>query len=87
MSGEKELLTYDEAVALLPDGEQIHTFLDGGLALIGADWDREAVLSLLRDTDCREVPGPAARSAGHGLVAWRDGEPVYIATKREQVHS
>jgi hypothetical protein len=84
---EKELLTYDEAVALLPDGKRIHAFLDGGMALIGADWDRADILALLRDTDCREVPGPAAQSMGHGLVAWRESGPVYIATKREQVTS
>ena len=77
-----EYLTYDEAVALLPDGEQIHTFLDGGLALIGADWDRQQVLDLLAATSQREVTGPGAQSMGHGLAAYRDGEPVFIETRK-----
>jgi len=72
------LLTYDEAVALLPDGRRIHTFLDSGFALIGADWDRAEVLALLRTTDRREVTGPAAQGMGHGLAAFRDGKPVFI---------
>jgi hypothetical protein len=77
------LLDFDEAVALLPDGERIHTFLDGGVTLIGARWDREDVLALLRETDRREVTGPAAQSYGHGLAAYRHGEPVFIETRRE----
>lgn len=80
---EIELLTYDEAVALLPGGDRVHAFLDGGLAVIGADWDRGDVLELLRTSDRREVTGPAAQSMGHGLAAFRaDGVPVFIETRR-----
>jgi hypothetical protein len=75
------LLSYDEAVALLPDDEQIHTFVDGGLALIGADWDREDILKLLRETERREVTGPAAQAMGHGMAAYREAGPVFIETK------
>jgi len=72
------LLTYDEAVALLPDGDRIHTFLNPAGILVGADWSRDGVLDLLRDTDRREVSGPAAQSFGHGLAAWSEGRPVFI---------
>ncbi len=75
-------LSYDEAAALLPEGERIHTFLDGGLALIGADWDREDILALLRETSRREVTGPAAQSMDHGMAAFRDGKPVFIETRK-----
>jgi hypothetical protein len=75
------LLTYGEAVALLPDGERIHTFLDAGV-LVGADWGRAKILRLLAATDRREVTGPAAQAAGHGLAAYReDGVPVFIRTR------
>lgn len=77
-----ELLDYEQAVALLPDGDSIHTFLDGGFAVIGADWDRDKILALLRDTGRREVTGSVAQSMGHGLAAFRaDGVPVFIATR------
>lgn len=75
------LLSYDEAVALLPDGDRIHTFLDGGMALIGADWDRAQVPALLESTDRREVTGPSAQAMKHGLAAFRDGEPVFIEAR------
>jgi hypothetical protein len=85
MSGtgdEAILLSYDEAAALLPDGDRIHTFLDGGIGLIGADWDRADILDLLAMSERREVTGPAAQSFGHGLAAFReDGVPVFIATR------
>jgi len=77
-----QLLSYDEAVALLPDGDTIHTFLDSPVALVGADWDRGEVLALLERTDRREVTGPAAQSMGHGLAAFRGGRPVFIETRR-----
>lgn len=79
-----QLLSYDEAVALLPDGDTIHTFLDGGVSLIGADWDRSAILALLRDAHPEiEVTGPAAQSMGHGMAAYRaDGTPVFIETRK-----
>jgi hypothetical protein len=83
-SSEIVLLTYDDAVALLPDGDEIRTFLDGGLALIGADWPRADVLALLESTERREVTGPAAQAMGHGLAAFRDGDPVFIETRREE---
>jgi hypothetical protein len=79
--GEIILLSYEEAAALLPDGETVHTILDSPVALIGADWDREKVLRLLRETGRREVTGPAAQSVGHGMAAFRGGRPVFIETK------
>jgi hypothetical protein len=78
------LLSYDEAVAMLPDGEQVHTILDAGITTVGADWDRVRVLTLLRDSPVREVTGPAAQSMGHGLAAYLDGIPVFIETRKQE---
>ena len=82
-AGDIQLLSYDEAVALLPDGDSVHTFLDGGFVLIGADWDRTDILTLLETTSRREVTGDAAQGMGHGLAAYRaDGTPVFIETRK-----
>lgn len=79
---EPVLLSYEEAVALLPDGDRIHAFLDSGVALVGADWDRADILRLLETSSRREVTGPAAQGFGHGLAAFRDdGVPVFIKTR------
>ena len=41
-------LNYDEAVSLLPDGDDIHTFKNAPFGLIGADWSREDILNKLK---------------------------------------
>ena len=81
---EPQPLSYDEAVALLPDGDTVHTFLSSSVALIGADWSRADILALLREAGHEiEVTGPAAQSMGHGLAAYRaDGTPVFIETRK-----
>lgn len=84
MNDDIVLLTYDEAVALLPEGGTVHTLLDTGTGcLVGADWSREQVLDLLR-AGRREVTGPAAQAMDHGLAAFRDGAPVFIETARTE---
>lgn len=81
-------LSYDEAVALLPDGDDIHTFINPGGMLIGADWRRQQVLDILK-TGSPELSGQMATDMGHGIVAWREvdeekdwvKDPVFISTK------
>ena len=64
----KKYLTYDEAVSLLPDGEQIHTFVNPITdLLIGADWSRKEILDALRKSTIQRT-GPEARKMGHGIV-------------------
>ena len=83
---EPVLLTYDEAVALLPDGNEIHTVMQAGPTLIGADWDRKDVLTLLRESPRRDVTDPAAQKSGHVLAAYdQDGRIVFIETKDQVV--
>lgn len=66
---EKRYITPDEAISLLPDGEDVHTFVDNGW-LIGADWSREDIIDKINSADVREITGPAARGMGHGLVVY-----------------
>lgn len=73
-------LTFDEAVAMLPDGDSIHTFMGGGMVLIGADWDRKDILELLQ-IGKPELSGENACNLGHGMVAWLRGRPLFIETK------
>jgi hypothetical protein len=80
---EVRLLTYDEAVSLLPDSDEIHVILDGDVALIGAVWDRAGILNLLATAGRREVTGPQAQAQRHGLAAWLGNVPVFIETKPE----
>lgn len=76
-------LTFDEAVAMLPDGDTIHTFLSGGMALIGADWKREDILELLK-IGKPELSGENATNLGHGIVAWLRSQPLFIETRKAE---
>lgn len=80
---ERVPLAYDEAVAMLPDGDYVHTFLGGGMALIGADWKREDILTLLQ-AGKPELSGSNATALGHGIVAWSRNQPIFIETRKEE---
>lgn len=76
------ILTYAEAVELLPDTDRIHMLTDGGFALISGTWPRTAVLALLGNAEQRNTTCPPD-GGGHGLVAYLPltGTPVYIETR------
>lgn len=67
---ERRYLTADEAVSLLPGGDEIHTQIQNGMMFIGADWSREDVITKIENSDVREITGPHARAIGHGLVLY-----------------
>jgi hypothetical protein len=75
----REPLTLDEAVALLPDGDDIHTLRGGGGMMLGADWSRREVIAAMAECGV-EKAGPMATAMGHGLVL-HDPKPLFIATK------
>lgn len=87
---ERVKLTYDQAVAMLPDGDMIHTFMNpnGGM-LIGADHSRESILNTLK-TGRPELAGEAAKSMGHGIVVFLKVvgndlyDPLFIQTKEDE---
>lgn len=66
----RRILTVEEAISLLPDGESVHTFINGGFGLMGADWNREEIIDRIRGAERREITGPMARGMGHGLVLY-----------------
>lgn len=85
----KIYLTTEEAIALLPKGDTIHTFYSTGICLVGGDWDRADILQKLTEVDKIEIAGKQARSMGHGLAAYNDGENltdvVFIETDKAKL--
>lgn len=87
----KKILTYDEAVSLLPNEENIHTFVNEPFGLIGADWSRDEILKLLENHETViELTGETARGMGHGMCAYRKGAKyqsniVFIKTDEEKL--
>lgn len=78
---ERFFITYDEAVAMLPAGDRIHTFRPGGtFAIIGCAYDRADVLYILRRGK-PEIGGKMCTQMNHGLVVGDDLGPLFIETK------
>ncbi len=84
MNDEREFISLERAVSMLPDGEDVHTFRQGGPALIGADWDRNALIKhLSKHADKIELSGEMATSMKHGIAVIDEHGPLFIATRQE----
>jgi hypothetical protein len=75
---DRKPLSREEAIALLPDGDDIHTFMAAGFALIGADWSREEVIEAI-DKHGAELSGPVATGMNHGINL--TGTNIFVGTK------
>lgn len=83
-------LTKEEAIGLLPDGEFVHVFINGGFGLVGADWTREAILDEIDRAARTELTGPMARWMGHGIVLYPpnakyQSDLLFLETDREKL--
>lgn len=86
MEQERKYLTPEQAIACLNEGDQIHTFLNPGNILLGADWSREEVIETLQNhPDKIEIGGDQCRAMKHGLVVWRGDEPVFIEADEDKL--
>ena len=87
----KKIITSEEAIELLPEGDEIHTFYNMGMIIIGADWEREDVIEKLEAVDVIELTGECARSMNHGICAYNHGclqaEILFIETDMAKLNS
>lgn len=74
-------LTYAQALAMLPPGKEIHTFLNPAGILLGANWTRWQVRRALRLYP-KSLAGDQATAMGHGLVIHEKGRYVFVATRK-----
>jgi len=76
---ERVKLSPEELDAMMPPGEYVHTIMQGGPVLIGADWKRSEIIEAARRG--AELSGEAATAMKHGAVVWdNDGDPVFVET-------
>lgn len=73
-------VTLEQATAMLPDGEYIHTFMRAPGMLLGADMSREKILKYFAENGV-ELSGPLMTAMKHGLVYLDDGKPIFVATR------
>ena len=79
-------LPYDvsltDAIARLGPGQDVHTFIQAGPVLVGADWSGEDVIAAMRQYGVQNAGEQACRM-GHTLVIIRGSEPVFIEAMPE----
>jgi hypothetical protein len=80
MNEGRVFISADQAIAMLPDGDEIHTFRSAGSCLIGADWPRAKLIAELRASK-PELAGEQATAMKHGLCLFQGGSPLFIRTK------
>ncbi len=84
---DKKFITPDEAISLLNEDEQIHTFRNPNGMLLGADHNRESLIKLLRaNPDKIQIGGEACRRINHGLII-DDGGYLFIETNEKKLNT
>lgn len=87
---ERRYVTAEEAIGLLPDGDEIHTQIQQGMMFVGADWSREDIIDKIKKSDIREITGPHARRMGHGLALYNNdakwqSDILFVETDKERL--
>ncbi len=78
---EREFLDFEQAVAMLSEDDRVHVYDNPAPGvLVGADWSRDELLVLMRESAC-ELAGENAASMGHGLVVWDGKRALFVETK------
>lgn len=68
MNDDKNNLTVEEALSVLPEGEEIHVFHNQGNALLGFDVSRERIEEQIKNAGFLQIAGEQAMAMGHGLA-------------------
>lgn len=86
----RRYITSEQAQALLPDRETVHTFCNMPFGLLGTDWSKEEVIEKLNKSDKIEIAGECARNMDHGLAVYNDdvklqSDILFVETDREKL--
>lgn len=86
----KAYITAEQALSILPDGDEIHTFRNAAFGLMGCDWSRTELESKIQSSDCLELTGEMAKGMKHGLVAYDkaaklQSELLFIETNMDKL--
>jgi len=79
-------VTKEQLIDLLPPGDKVHTFIEKGPMLIGADWSREKIVNAIARADRFGISGVLARGFGHGIYCAhpdRANITLFVATRGE----
>lgn len=83
MHGERERVTLEDAMGMLPAKDRIHTFRCGSGILVGADWDRADLFEYM-DKHGVELSGPQATASNHALALVDEHGALFIETREPE---
>lgn len=70
---EKKVITLEDALKCIPEGENVHTFRSGGMMMMGCDWQHESIVDALTKAPEIQVSGEFASGMGHGIAINHNG--------------
>ena len=83
--GESNTISYEDAIKLLPEGDDIHTFVTpGGNMLLGADHRRADILEKLEAAENIIISGEQAQAMNHGLAIPHGEHYLFIQTVKPE---
>lgn len=81
MDDNQKFITHDEAIAMLPEGDKIHTYKNPTPGVVlGVDWDRDEIIKCIKKLK-PELAGHCATKGGHGLCVKDETGYLFIKTK------
>lgn len=82
------ILTPEQAEALLPEGDTMHSMSGGGFVIVGCNHSRENTIKAFRSALQIEIGGPACKSMKHPIVVWdRNDHCVFYQADMEKVEA
>lgn len=89
MSDGKIILTADEAISILCDGEHVHNFINNAPGMfIGCDYARADAEKHIRAAVECEIGGPACKGMKHALIVWSsDTRMSFFQTDMDRVEA
>lgn len=83
---ERKFITPEEAINLLNDTEEIHTFRNPNGMLIGCDISKNSIIEILKSNPGKiEIGGETCRIMNHALIV-EDGGFLFIETNEEKLN-
>ncbi len=86
---DKIYITFDEAIILIGDVEEVHIFKQSNNILLGCNCSIESVKKGLKNSSYGiEIAGETARSIKHGIAFYdKRNQPVFVETNMEKLNA
>lgn len=89
MLDEKLIITPDQAISLLVEGDTVHNYANPVAGMfVGVDFDRSDAEKHIREAIQCEIAGPGCKSMKHALAVWSSNDRVtFFETDMEKVEA